>query len=256
MAESKLAGTEELTEEGNIAGEIEGELVPRNTGTVVDESVSKALRSKALAIKQSINRASIELAEVLHEIYHAELWRTYGYASFAKYTENELEVGYRSAMYSVRIIEAVLRYGIPIDQAKELGWGRFRAILPHITEKNVTTLVDMASQKSVREIQKEFSEGTDVVGGQEYHRITLLCSDSESSVIYDALDDAKKRINTESSGSAISFIAQEWLMANDGSMSQVSLEQLIDFVHRNYGVHLKVGEGEWNNSQDVEDLVS
>ena len=206
MSKDNLAGTEELVLTGELAPE---EIVPRKTGIVVDEKESKALREKALALKQSINRASIELAEVLHEIYHAELWRGYGFNSFAQYTESELEVGYRSAMYSVRIIEAVLRYNISMVQARELGWGRLRAILPHITETNVTTLIEMASKKSVRDIQKELSERGELVGNHEYHRITLLCSDSESAVIYDALDEAKKRINTESSGSAVSFIAQE-----------------------------------------------
>lgn len=251
MAETKqLAGMTDLTE----AGEATEEIVPRNVGMLVDTETSQALRDKALAIKQGINRASIELAEVLHEIYHAELWRGYGYASFAKYTERELEVGYRSAMYSVRIIEAVLRYDIPMAQAKELGWGRFRAILPHITESNVTTLVDMAGSKSVRDIHKELSEAGEVVGGQEYHRITLLCSDSESSVIYDALDEAKKRINTDSSGSAISFIAQEWLITNEGDASQLSLAQIIEFAQRNYGVKLEVGEDA--GQQDIEEMVA
>ena len=250
MAKDNLAGTEELVLTGEMAPE---EIVPRKTGMVVDEKESKALRKKALALKQSINRASIELAEVLHEIYHAELWRGYGFNSFAQYTESELEVGYRSAMYSVRIIEAVLRYNISMTQARELGWGRLRAILPHITDLNVNTLVEMASKKSVRDIQKELSEHGEIVGGQEYHRITLLCSDSESSVIYDALDEAKKRINTESSGSAVSFIAQEWLMTNEGDVSQVSLEQIIEFAYRNYGVTLSVDAEE--GQQDVEGLV-
>lgn len=250
MAKENLAGTEELVLTGDLSPD---EIVPRKTGIVVDEKNSKALREKALTLKQSINRASIELAEVLHEIYHAELWRGYGFNSFAQYTESELEVGYRSAMYSVRIIEAVLRYNISLTQARELGWGRLRAILPHITELNVNTLVDMASKKSVRDIQKELSEHGEIVEGHEYHRITLLCSDSESSVIYDALDEAKKRINTESSGSAIGFIAQEWLMTNEGDVSQVSLDQIIEFAYRNYGVTLSVDAEE--KQQDIEELV-
>ena len=250
MAEENLVGTEELALTGDLAPE---ELVPRNTGITVNKEESEALRKKALALKQSINRASIELAEVLHEIYHAELWRGYGFHSFAQYTESELEVGYRSAMYSVRIIEAVLRYNISMNDARELGWGRLRAILPHITELNVTTLVEMASEKSVRDIQKELSGSGSGTGDQEYHRITLLCSDSESSVLYDALDEAKKRINTESSGSAISFIAQEWLMTNEGDVSQVSLDQIIEFVYRNYGVRLAVDAEE--SQQNVEELV-
>lgn len=250
MAKESLAGTEELA----ITGETMGErVIPQGVGRVIEEQEAEAIRNKALSLKQNINSTSVELAEVLHEIYHAELWRGYGYRSFAKYTEGELEVGYRSAMYSVRIIETIFRYSIPMTQAKELGWGRLRAILPHITELNAGNLIEMAGNKSVRDIQKELSKGKEISGGQEYHKITLLCSDSESSVIYDALDEAKKRINTDSSGSAISFIAQEWLMGNEGDASQTSLEQVTEFVEKNYGVHLVVEGG--GESQNVEDLV-
>lgn len=203
---------------------------------------TEALRTRALVLRENINKTAIDLADVLHAIYHGEKWRDFGFASFEKYVEADLEVGYRSAMMSVKIISAVKEHGITMQQARQLGWGRLRALLPHITSKNIGSLLDMASSRSVREIQTELKNDTALVhvpnNSPETHQLTFNCTASEASIVLDAIDEAKKRLSTESTSSALEFIAQEWSVANEGDISQVSLQDIIDFCERNYGVVL------------------
>lgn len=211
----------------------------------IDASTLSAddLRRRALSLQGNMNCTAIDLAEVLHTIYHGEKWRDYGFISFEKYVEAELEVGYRSAMMSVKIISTMKEHGIPMLQGRRLGWGRMRAILRHITSTNINSLLSMASSRSVREIQLELANThalTDTAAQSETHQLTFDCTASEASIILDALDEAKKRLNTESKSSALEFVAQEWSVANEGEVSQVSLQDIIDFCERNYGVVLSL----------------
>jgi hypothetical protein len=221
---------------------------------VIDVSTLQAseLRSRALAFRGQINQAAIGLAEVLHTIYQREKWRDFGFSSFQEYVETELEVGYRSAMYSVKIISTMREHNISMAQARDLGWGRLRAILPHITTRNVGSLLDMATSRSVREIQTELTESGIVSSGTEAtNRITFNCSPSEASTIFDSIDEAKKRLDTDSISSALEYVCQEWSIANEGDVSQTSLADIIAFCERNYGVALApVGD-----NQEVADMV-
>ena len=248
MAKTKTETEEGNAKEGGYVNPADLPSVPTESaqesvdmeGTDIGLMDAQAIRTRALELKQSINQASIDLAEVLHEIYHKELWKEYGYESFQAYSEGELDVGYRSAMYSIKIIEVLNRHAIPMSRARELGWGRLRAILPHITERNVTGVLDMAATRSVRQIEAEFSGGV-VAGssGASQHAIRFLCTEAEASAIYDALDEAKRRLETDISSSAMEFIAQEWMMYSEGGVSNLSLDNIIDFVYRNYGVRLE-----------------
>lgn len=215
----------------------------------VEDLTPSQLRNRALSLRRKINMAAIELAEVIHRIYHSEAWKEFGYETFKEYTESELEIGYRSAMYSVRIVATMRTHNITMTQAKQLGWGRLRAILPHITERNVGSLLSMASEKSVREIESNFSE-TEDSAIPETHNIIVKCSASEASVIFDAIDEAKRRLDTDSTSSALEFLAQEWLFANEGEVSQLSLDDIIKFCDRNYGIKVAPIDGSSQNLQE------
>lgn len=223
-----------------------------NTEVAASSLSSSELRNKALDLRSRINRAAIELAEVLHAIYHGEKWRDFGFETFADYVEAELEVGYRSAMYSVKIISTMKEHNISMEQAKLLGWGRLRAILPHITAHNVGSLLDMATSRSVRQIENELAESGVTVPQVETHKLVVDCSASEAAVIFDALDEAKRRLDTESTSAALEFCLSEWNIANEGEASQTSLQDVINFCERNYGVTLTAGE----SSPEIEDVIA
>lgn len=216
------------------------------------------LRAQALALKGKVNSTLIELAEILHVIYNTEKWKDFGFNSFEAYVETELSIGYRSAMYSVNIISKVKEHNIPMLQAMQLGWGRLRALLPHLTAKNAETLLDMASTKSVREIQTELKSDAPTGDSSlpETKKLSFDCTPAEAAVVFDALDEAKKRLDTQSISSALEFLAQEWLMANEGETSQTSLQDIITFCERNYGVILSAAENATQNlSERIEDIV-
>lgn len=213
---------------------------------------SSELRSRALDLRCKINRAAIDLAEILHAIYNGEKWRDYEFKTFAEYVESELEVGYRSAMYSVKIISTMKEHNISMAQARLLGWGRLRAILPHITSHNVGNLLDMAASRSVLQIQKELIESGVTVPQVETHKLVVDCSASEAAVIFDALNEAKRRLGTESTSAALEFCLSEWNIANEGEVSQTSLQDIVSFCERNYGVTLVAGE----SSSEIEDVIA
>lgn len=212
------------------------------------------LRIKALDLRRTINTAAIDLAEVLHEMYQSEKWREFEvFDTFAQYVEAELEIGYRSAMYSIKIVASLKTHNIPMEQARQLGWSKLRSLLPHITSKNAISLLEMASTRSVREIQTELKDsGVVTPATPETTKINFNCSPSEASVIFDTLDSVKQKLNTESMSSALEFLCQEYLMAEDGDTSRVSIENIITFCERNYGVTLVISEG---SQQEVGEMV-
>lgn len=225
-------------------GEDTQETIPK------EERVQEArrLRDRALMLRRRLHSTSLELATVLHRIYHAELWAEMGHDSFMAFTEGELEIGYRSCMYSIRIVDAMNRYGIPLARAREIGWGRLRVLLPHLTEHGTTDLLARAERMSVRELDASF-RGSEQQTPEE-HRVMLTCTSAEASVIYDAIDYAKRRLDTKSSSSAMEHICQEWMISSEGETSQVALQDIIGFVQKNYGVVL-VQEGQ----PDIEEML-
>lgn len=246
MAKSEVRGK---TQEGIILdepflGEDTRETIPEEERT----HEARRLRDRALMLRRRLHSTSLELATVLHRIYHAGLWAEMGHASFMEFTEGELEIGYRSCMYSIRIVDAMNRYDISLARAREVGWGRLRVLLPYLTEHGASDLLSSAERMSVRELESSLRETT----GQtvEEHRVVLTCTPAEAAVIYDALDYAKRRLDTKSSSSAMEHICQEWMIVNEGEVSQVALPELIEFVQRNYGVRL-VQEGQ----PDIEEML-
>ena len=209
---------------------------------------ARRLRDRALMLRRRLHSTSLELATVLHRIYHADLWTEMGHDSFMEFTEGELEIGYRSCMYSIRIVDAMNRYGISLARARQIGWGRLRVLLPHLTEHGASDLLTRAERMSVRELENSLRSSTGQA--QEEHKVSLLCTSAEASVIYDAIDYAKRRLDTQSSSSAMEYICQEWMIANEGEVNQVALPELIEFARKNYGVRL-VQEGQ----PDIEEML-
>lgn len=210
---------------------------------------ARRLRDRALMLRRRLHSTSLELATVLHRIYHADLWTEMGHDSFMEFTEGELEIGYRSCMYSIRIVDAMNRYGISLTRARQIGWGRLRVLLPHLTEHGASDLLARAERMSVRELESSLRTGTEQP--PEEHKVSLSCTPAEAAVIYDALDYAKRRLDIQSSSSAMEHICQEWMISNEGEISQVALPDLIEFVRKNYGVCL-IQEGQPNIEEMLE----
>lgn len=204
-------------------------------------SVASQLREEVKVLGGRITRSAIAFSEGLYKIYHNEYWRDYGYESFKSYTELELGIQYRTAMYSVNVWEALQKYNIDMDAAHSIGWSKLKLLVPHFTTKNYLDLITVAEGKTVAELKDELKRTT---GKGEQPRLSVTLKDHEASKIFDALDESKNRINTESYGAALEYICGEWMFANSGETSQTSVEEIIEFVHRNYGVNLEKVEGQ------------
>lgn len=244
MASRSAEKVQETMLDDPFLGEDTQEVIPQ------EERLNEArrLRDRALMLRRRLHSASLELATVLHRIYHAELWAEMGHKSFEVFAEGELEIGYRSCMYSIRIVDAMNRYGISLARAREVGWGRLRVLLPYFTEHGTSELLTRAERMSVRELESSLR-----VSGQqtqEEHKVLLTCTPSEAAVIYDAIDYAKRRLDTKSSSSAMEHICQEWMISSEGEVSQVALQDIIGFVQKNYGVTL-AQEGQ----PDIEEML-
>lgn len=196
---------------------------------------SDALRKRTLDLRCRINTDFVYLAGAIQKIYHQGYWQGWGFSSFKEYVETELSIGYRQSMHYIGIMDSIDRYGIPLQRAIDLGWTRMREIVPHITDGNVQDLLTRAEGMSASQIQQEFLVTPPTT---TRHTINVVASASEASAIFDAIDEAKRRLETESTSSALEYICQEWMMGNEGDASQLDIDSVVDFVHRNYGVTL------------------
>jgi hypothetical protein len=82
------------------------------------------IREKLQDLMKVIDGTFIEVAELLHGVYHTEVYTNWNYRSFEEYCRLDLGLNYRKALYLVTIWQFIRECHIPIEDARAVGWSK------------------------------------------------------------------------------------------------------------------------------------
>ena len=223
-------------------------------GEVVARSniVRQDIQAAADAIDESYQR----LAQLLHETYENGYYIRWGHENFKEYCEAELGVQYRKARYLVGIAQTIKDLDVPWEDVEGVGWTKMRTLVPLLKEDGVVgDWFEIAKKYSVKELEalvKDAKLGFNITaeGGDKIVTLSFRMTPEQSEIITEALDTAKKVAETSDNVLALEQMSFDYVMQAGDGPDKVSLESLIAFAEKQYGVELQVAERE-----DIEDLL-
>lgn len=228
-----------------LTTDITGDLGPR----------SKEVREKIIEEAQKIDESYQNLAQLLHECYENTYYLRWGYSNFKEYCESE-GLHYRRSKYLVGIAQVVKDLDIKWDEIEGIGWTKMRALVPILKEQKVVgDWFELAKLHSVKELEalvKDSKIGLDITtsGGDKVVSLNFKLTPTQAEIILDAIDHAKRIAETEDIVLAFEQMAYDYVMQQGGDPERTSLEQIISFAEKNYGVELVVA-----GRDDITDIL-
>lgn len=216
---------------------------------------SNIVRQDIIAAALRIDESYQELAKLLHETHDNGYYIRWGYENFKDYVEGELGVQYRKARYLVGIAQVIKDLEVKWEDVEGVGWTKMRTLIPILKEQGIGDWFELAKQYSVKELEslvKDAKLGFDITatGGDRIVTLTFKMTPEQSEIITEALDSAKKAAETQDNVLALEQMAFDYVMQAGDGPEKVSLESLISFAEKQYGVDLQVVDRE-----DIADMV-
>jgi hypothetical protein len=217
---------------------------------------SGEVREQILAAALLIDESYQSLAKLLHETYDNGYYIRYGFENFKEYCEKEVGIQYRKARYLVGIAQVIKDLNIKWEDVEGVGWTKMRALVPVLRDEGaVGDWLDIAQQYSVKELEalvkdSKMGFGIGASGGDRIVTLTFSMTPESSEIITEALDTAKKIAETTDNVLALEQMSFDYVMAIGETPEKTTLESLIAFAERHYGVTLQVAD-----RQDVTELV-
>ena len=217
---------------------------------------SNEVRDLILVEAQKIDESYQSLARLLHESYDNGYYIRWGYESFKEYVETELGVQYRKAKYLVSIAQVIKDLKINWDEVEGIGWSKLRVLVPILREQGSAgdwlELAKQYSSKDLESLVKDSKIGFDIgaSGQDKIVTLTFRMTPETSEIVTEALDTAKRVIETTDNVLALEQMSYDYVMSSDEPGEKVSLENLIAFAEKHYGVELVVA-----GREDIADMV-
>jgi len=93
-----------------------------------------SIRDKAIALSKDLYEKYFDVSIILSDIYHSEVWKTWGFNTINDYMENELLIGYRTGMYHVQMGDAIKKLKLTKATLKGIGWSKFKEAIKLIND--------------------------------------------------------------------------------------------------------------------------
>ena len=191
-------------------------------------------RSKIKSLIEQIEKTWVDISILLADVYEKEKYKEWGFEKFEDYTQEELNLEYRSAMYRVQLGKAINELGLDKERIKNVGWTKIKEILPllreEVDEKTIDALLDHASKKSVRAL-KDFVKRAkeEVIAGDNIEtvkkvKVTFQFIQDQWDIVSQALDRAMELANTDNKALALEYICGEWLESDNPNLPEANEE--------------------------------
>lgn len=206
---------------------------------------SAEVRRETIAAVESIDESYQSLAKLLHETYDNGYYIRWGFENFKEYCETEIGVQYRKARYLVGIAQMIKDLSIDWSEVEGIGWTKLRTLLPLLKDEGVGDWLELAKQYSVKELEtlvRDHKDGFDISadGGDKIITLTFRMTPETSEIVTDALDTAKKAVETNDNVLALEQMCFDYVMQQGEVPEKTSLESLIKFAEVHYGVELVI----------------
>jgi len=203
----------------------------------------QVVRKAILEAKENIEHSYLDLASNLYEAYHREYYtEKWGYQSWEEYCTKELDQPYRKAMYLIEIWDKVKALKLPEKKVAALGWSKMKDLVAVLNAENAKDWMEKAKKMTSRElteavkiVRKSDKTGVDL---PTITTMTFRMSESEASVITDAIEVAKRLCETENAVVALEMICQDWLEEKGQQPERAGLDDHIEFLQKVYGVSI------------------
>ena len=114
-------------------------------------------------------------------------------------------------MYRVKIAEAINTYNIDKGEVLEIGWTKFKELLPFLTKdkRKRAKLFKLAKELTVRELQSKLAKAE----GKKVKSISLSFkfNEDQNNLIEEALNLGKELFKTNDKNRVLEAIISEWL---------------------------------------------
>lgn len=198
---------------------------------------AETIRASVREAVRAVDRSYLELADGLAEIYHQKYFETWGFTNFESYCTSELDFTYRKAKFLIEIWDKVQGYNISRDRIERIGWTKMKDIVKVMNDENYEEWLQRAEEMSVSQLSAQLSE-LKVEGSSGTTVVRLRMNAAEAAIIMEAVEAAKKLVNSDNDVSALEMICQDWMEAHGHSPEKVSLEQHLAYLNKVYGVNV------------------
>lgn len=261
--EALFPAAEQVTEQ--VAEQAESEAaVPASLDQAIEElHDSTVIHSRALECRDKlrelvskIDSSFAEMSRILFEVWDHDYARELGFPGMKEFCEESLGLGYRKARYMINIAEAVEKSGIGWDRVTVIGWTRMREIASVLSRENAEEWLGVAETHSAAQLQdlvkrRRLSSGAVIEGDVRLTNIHLRMTEDEAKPVLEAIENAKKEINTESVVSAMVHISYSYMMATSNGPVNMTVEDLVSYAKNVFGVDLQPAA-----PQDVASLLT
>jgi hypothetical protein len=210
---------------------------------------SEIVRAEIQDANRQVESEYLKMAKLLNEAYHRDYFIEWGFEDWRSYTENELDIHYRKAMYFVDVWDTVKKLNLPMGQVEKLGWTKMKDLTRVMTEKNAKEWLEKAKKLSTRELTEEVrvtrKKETGRSEGPETIKLNLIMGEDEGNIVLDAIEEAKKLTESPNEVVALGMICQDWQEMKGAKPTRASLEAHCRFLKKVYGVDVgRVEEAE------------
>jgi len=175
----------------------------------------KDVKDTIKGLVQSIDNNWYDLAKELHEVYDTNMFTYWGYNTFRDYVEDDLKLEYRTAAYRVKIGWAIKEYGIRRNTVLDLGWTKFKEIIPYFSEDDTKNqkLIEMAKELTVKELQVALKKNK-ASKKQDTIKMSFSFNQEQADILDEAFKLGEAMLKTTDKSRILEAIISDWLANN------------------------------------------
>lgn len=235
--------------------------VKAKTNVKVNAKRFEEVKDDIIRLDGEVERNFVDLAELLYEAAEKKHYEDWGYDSVWDFCDVELMTHSRKARYLVKIYEKIVEFGIPKKRAAKIGWTKLKSIIVIMTKKNMEALLEQAEKLSTAALEKKVETARGRQSGDVPKIVTLKfkMGEADGNIVTDALNEAKGMSDSTDPSIWLVMICQDWLSEKGALPERTSLEDIIAYAEKMYGVKLdwkiKSQKTKKDSSKDDEDLL-
>ena len=198
----------------------------------MEKSTKVSIREEIKTLLRNIDDSRYDLYIKLHQVKDKEQFVQWGYESFKEYAEAELNLEYRIALWYAQMGETITKFNIPKDVILNVSWTKFKEISLLDDKKEINRLLKKAPSMTFQEIKETVRQlRKNIAPKKEINltKITFSLIEDQYEVVREALERAKAIVGTDSTGAALEYICQEFLLSEKDEVEDDNDLQELNF---------------------------
>jgi len=178
------------------------------------KTVKINVREEIKRLLYEIDEKRYDLYLKIHEVKRDQKYIEWGFDNFKEWIEKDLNLEYRIGLWYAQMGETIDKFNIPKSVVLSVSWTKFKEIAQLDNWEQIEPLLKKATGMTFKEIQAEVKQIKRNIASKEatLTTLTLKLKEDQYDIVMQAIERAKEETGTESIGSAIEYICQEYLI--------------------------------------------